>query len=209
MNSAPAEDEFAVGTVRPAAPGRERSLMGMNAPDFCIPTLLIPAQFYFDVVVTGRWRPNLDNERHRLGINLKPVRRFPQQSLLQRAWNDDDIWDVIRAGRDTQPASAGTDGILFGTNLEYQRSKKHLGRLLVCSGHARSPSQPATDELPLPFRVFDRDPLVRRFADRHDVAPSDCRLHRAVALFELASAAAGAGIVAPYLLHDCDTTGRR
>src|SRR5215216_4318821 len=56
-------DRLLVRPVRLSLPARQCPFVGMNAPDFQITASLVDGEFGVNVVVAGRSRPDLDDER--------------------------------------------------------------------------------------------------------------------------------------------------
>ena len=66
----------------------------MDAPDFQVTPLLVDSEFFRHVVVAGRARPDLDNERERLVIDLEDILLIEEWGHEGR-WNDEDIRDEV------------------------------------------------------------------------------------------------------------------
>ena len=126
--------DFIVGAVRFPDPRSQRACVGVDIPDFVIPTFLISRQLLGEIVGPGRRRPDLDHQWEWRAIGIKRRSLLPE-SLCQCVRNDSDIRDEVRVARHTQASMLNPDSVIAWVNSRVKLSQKVIHDVAVLNAH--------------------------------------------------------------------------
>jgi hypothetical protein len=100
-----------------ALPARHGPLVGVDAPDLQVATLLVDRHFGIDIVVARRWRPDLDHQWQRIGEDCQ-YGAIPNLFTVSSR-NNHQIWHEDR-GRGFPNAKLGNDRVRISIELREQ-----------------------------------------------------------------------------------------
>ena len=137
----------------------------MHPPDLAVAALLILAQLHVDIVLTSRWRPDLDHEWEGVTIQLEGALAALGPNKLHR--NHVHVRDVIarRGALDLPHVSPEVEQV--PVDLLRELHEQPGGHTVMVDGRRWFPSQFTAIELPVPFWVLKGKLTIGFRTDRH------------------------------------------